>query len=350
MRRKTIIAAMVGMATLVLASHARATSGTMTWVFQDSQIPTSGSTALAMRSGFAWPVVVDNNGDGSALFATPGPGSNWHEIGFGLVPNASPNLGPIGKSSADGRVAFFEPGSGTVAVAGSSGLFSFPSAEAAAFAPDGSLLLGDNGQIVGHSPANQFNGTIIDMAVAPDGTIGVLTDFGEYHEKRFGQWSDQPAIVDDYAPVDSQSLRLAFDAQNRPHIAGVDGGDIYTIDFSTQLGDFVATQHGFTSADAVPIAADDEGDVGIAWIEVSGDLRYAGIDGNGNWTPSSVDNSGAMGIGQTVGLAFDHDGLPVISYEKFGNIHLAYDPIITPEPTSLALFGLAGLMMLRRRA
>ncbi|MEX0744067.1 MAG: PEP-CTERM sorting domain-containing protein [Phycisphaeraceae bacterium] len=340
MRQWIIQAVAAAAITTSLGASDALASRELMWLFQDTgHGASSDQTAVALRSGLAWPVIFSGDGDAFGLFATEDfSGNHWQPIGGGLPLN-----GPvIAKSSSDGRILAYSPWNSSVVVGSPSGGFTLHNAQAGTFGPDGSLTLASSFSIpTGGAP-------IIDMAVASDGTLGAIADNGRYYENRFGQW--QSLDFDDFGPqVWGDQARLTFDAQSRPHISAVSSGDVYTFHFSTAAGEWVTTEHGFTEADFIPIASTtlNGGEVGISWIE-NGTLKYSLFDGTGTWTQSAV-TTGFMEPWQGLGLAFDWDGLPVISFERNGGYWLAYDPVPVPEPTSLALLGIGGLMLMRRR-
>jgi hypothetical protein len=90
-------------------------------------------------------------------------------------------------------------------------------------------------------------------------------------------------------------------------------------------------------------------------------MAYATNTGSGNnihyrykvglgWGDSIVPDV-AYYYGSGMGLAFDSADLPVLAYQSYstGRMRLAYDPIITPEPTSLALLAAGAVCVIRRR-
>ena len=77
------------------------------------------------------------------------------------------------------------------------------------------------------------------------------------------------------------------------------------------------------------LAGNDDGVVGTSFV-FENILYYAYKDKNADWAVSTVDTD--VDNANQVGITYDFEGLPVISYVKDGLIHVAYDPIITITP------------------
>ena len=138
---------------------------------------------------------------------------------------------------------------------------------------------------------------------------------------------------------------LAFDAQGRPHIIDNDG-NIFS--FDTTSASWVSARPGDAVFGTTRIAADSQGTVGAAFVEdFTGNLIYAYWTNSAGWQTTIVDTNVNS---DRVGLAFDYDDLPVISYSKQGNLWVAYDPVVSvPEPASLTLLAGLGLLVGARR-
>jgi hypothetical protein len=97
------------------------------------------------------------------------------------------------------------------------------------------------------------------------------------------------------------------------------------------------------------VAADSSGGIGVAYVaNFAGQdmLSYAYNDGSG-WT--WLDRLANADSGQEIGLAFDYENNPVISFvDQMGNLSIAYDPVEIPEPATLAVLAL-GFALIRRR-
>lgn len=337
----------------VLSSPAWASSG-LFWQFQNLGYPSgSQNTAVAMRTAEAWPVVFSGNAQVFSLFATPSPSapSNyWHQATLPIPSSGSPI---VAKSSPTGRVLMFNTYTEQLVAGSPTTGFSTYTATAAAFNNAGTLITAYQNQVNGFGQIPS-GGKIIDMAFAPDGTLGVVTDGLEFFESYSGTWS-QPVYLPNvysssYTPT---SLRLAYDAQSRPHIVTNANSNVRVFDFSTQTGNWTTSALGMLNAEAAAIAGTDNGSgaLGVAWVEASGgpyDLKYAYLDATGTWITTTVVGD-VDTAGQGVGLTFDYAGLPVISYKDNATYRLAYDPVVIPEPATLVLLGGMSLLGVMRR-
>lgn len=341
-----VLVALLGLATP--AAEAR----DLMWLFQDTGYdaydPFEGSTATALRSDRAWPVIFAPE-VAYGLFATPGPqDSYWHTIGS--MP-FDPNASLVAKSSSDGRVLAFgrDPNDQRRVVVGHpAGGFQAYSADAGAFGPDGALAL------VTNIPGLQGSERVVDMAIASDGTKGFVTTHGAYVEQRAGQWDrvllDEMDLDLSEEPL-LDGLRLAFDPQNRPHIGGrSEEGEIFTARFDTAAAQWQVNHLGYAEGGvAMASTTIGDGEVGLAWADET-TLHYALFGADQQWITTEVTTDAELPFHQSVGLDFDWEGLPVISYIQDGRYFLAYDPVPVPEPTAATILALAGgALMLRRR-
>ena len=338
-----------------------------------------------MRDGQTWPVIFstgyNNPGtvDAYSLYPVANPQYSppmqtyWHQIGSNLL--HSQNTGAIlsAATSSDGRVGavvrdrFNNNDLYNLAVVGSSssGFGSTMSGvKAIDFSSTGTLIKGTMNTIPGWLAPS----TLVDIAVSPMGDLGAIDKGGYYYQKIAwtGQWGAQTYLD---LPDSPSHADLAMDSLGRPHVVSTlntgDGPFLVASDFdlineqwtSQTLNTFpVSTYLGAT------VAADSLGGVGAAWVENEGTygaLKYAYSDGSGGWNVSEVTtgvyNSLTMNYenlppDQRVGLAFDANDFPVISFVAEGgygsSIWLAYDPVAVPEPSTLLLAASGVLMLL----
>ncbi|MCC6679936.1 MAG: PEP-CTERM sorting domain-containing protein [Phycisphaeraceae bacterium] len=336
-----------------MTSPAWASTG-LFWQFQDLNYPSNSScTAVAMRTAEAWPVVFAGNAQVFSLFATPSPSapSNyWHQSTLPVTPSGAPI---VAKSSPTGRVLMFNAVAEQLVAGSPTTGYSSYTATAGAFNNSGTLITAYNDQVNGFGTIPS-GGKIIDMAFAPDGTLGVVTDGLKFYESYNGTWS-QPVYLPtlysaSYMPT---SLRLAYDAQSRPHIVTNASSNVRVFDFDTQTGMWTTNALGMLSYEAAAIAGTDNasGALGVAWVDsASGpyDLKYAYLDDTGTWITTTVVGN-VDTSSQGVGLTFDYAGLPVISYKDNATYRLAYDPVLIPEPGTLMLAGGMSLLGVMRR-
>ena len=184
-----------------------------------------------------------------------------------------------------------------------------------------------------------------DIAISPFSDGGVLTTGGEFYSTLTGDFED---FDQNTGPTYTSGGELTFDAAGRPHIID---NQANVFSFDTIAGTWSATNLGLNSHNGTTtIAADSTGTVGAAFVDDNSDLIYAYWTNSAGWQSMIV----AANVNtQAVGLAFDHDDLPVISYSDSGRLWVAYDPIVVPEPGSLVLLaglGLAGVARRRRSA
>ncbi|MCG8508749.1 MAG: hypothetical protein MI741_05920, partial [Rhodospirillales bacterium] len=244
MRSKWSLTGLVGAAVFLLANLASATvptgSPTLIWEIQDSGFGGFTPSAVGMRNGGVFPVMFSTNGDAIALFATENTftGTNWYEIGTGLY-NSGPRFNSA--TSPDGRIAVANAvngGGGTVTTL-PSGFAALPTGTVSvAFDSAGTLYTADELFVSGVAVAPPLNGDIVDIAVSPFGDIGVVDTSGTFHERSplLGAWQSTDI---DFAtgfnfPTFGDTATLSYDAQGRPHVLGINGGDIIAADFSTQ--------------------------------------------------------------------------------------------------------------------
>ncbi|MEN6367031.1 MAG: PEP-CTERM sorting domain-containing protein [Thermoguttaceae bacterium] len=367
------------------ASAAMASDGTgLNWVYQKTGFKTTNSqTAVAMRDGQAWPVIfaIDATDGGSvnaySLYSTANSltGTFWHQIGKNLFPTmGTSSLSAATSSTGQIGVVVNSRMSGTssAAVVGSSSTgfgASMPGVMAIAFDSHGNLIKGTADTL----PSSFCPGNLLDIATSPTGDLGAIDDTGRYYQRL--AWTGKWTGGDTFKPQSTNYLcnaDLAMDSLGRTHIVGsydtANGMQLIASDFDIING---WTTQTLTSSDGLyfgaTLAADSLGGVGAAWVQSSGsctELMYAYKDGGDGWTIREVTtglwNSNLMNWenvqpSQKVGLAFDANDLPVISFlagSGWGNnnIYLAYDPVSAPEPSTLLMLAAAGTLWFARKS
>lgn len=345
----------------------------LSWSYQVTGFSAGSSgpgpqTALAMRDGQVWPVIFSYNTSNSSvvdaysLYPVLNTSTNtyWHKIGSCYLNTSGGILSAA--TSSDGKVGFVSrmPSSSdtysNVAVVGSSSTgFGTPliGVRAIDFTSSGSLVTGTNSTI----PTTFSPTTLVDVAVSPTGELGAIDDTGRYYQKTAwtGAWGTTNVGV-----TMSQDADLEINSNGKPYVVGNYSGSIVASSFDVATGywtsQILSTVGSPSSAVA---AADSRGGVGAAWVDYdsvtsSNVLRYAYNNGD-RWTVHAVTNSIKTGSlsetlmsSQRVGLAYDANDLPVISFiSNSGQIWLAYDPVTpVPEPSSLLLLIMVGLSML----
>jgi hypothetical protein len=355
------------------------------WGFQSTGFTAGGSvgpqTAIAMRDGQVWPVVfseTSNSLQAYSLYPVQNPtipGSNWFKIGSNLLQDPGSAM-LSAATSADGRFGAVLRKVGDItstAIVGSSpsGFLSpMTGVQAIDFDSQGNLLKGTLSTL----PTNLPRGPLVDIAATPWGDIGAIDSNLRYFQKismADGVWgfTDLAKVLQPQSSVLPDSLDLAIDSKGRPHVLGIastSGPTLVSLDFDVHTGLWTSQtlDFGVSYPFGATVAADGRGGVGAAWVSRNPEssstlptLMYAYNDGNG-WTTQAVATGVTVGTSsqtiplyqsQGVGLAFDAENLPVISFTaQDGKIWVAYDPTSpiasVPEPAGILLVA-TGLML-----
>jgi hypothetical protein len=360
------------MLVLVTTMTVGARAGDLSWLFQYTGIQDTGDSgssddciALGMRGGNVWPVVF-TSGDSAMLLPT-----GWYNLGEGMT-----GIRPVAASSPTGQVAV----AGGELYGPSYGVVSSPNgwqsinAAAVTFDRQGRLwkanLYGDvyvDGSHIGNiNPEMYDEYQSIDIAVDDYGNVGVAANHDallEYftYDPQAGEWTHTEEAID--GGLNDAPVSVAFDGRGRPNITYQRDSELFVADFDVREG-WGITYAGYLDSGSVssygyrvPIECNNDGTVGIAFVE-NGELIYKFKPLDDSWSEDRIDSDvhflgGTVNTGE-VGLAYDYEGIPVVAfvgnnYEDGAGVYIAYDPIITPEPVSMSLLGLGGLLMLRRR-
>jgi hypothetical protein len=96
------------------------------------------------------------------------------------------------------------------------------------------------------------------------------------------------------------------------------------------------------------VESDGDGGIGVAYVtEFLGNsvLSFAYTDGSSGF---GLERLTEANWDCTVGLAFDFEGNPVISYDNNSELWIAYDPVV-PEPATVAMLLIGGCLAFRRK-
>jgi len=185
-------------------------------------------------------------------------------------------------------------------------------------------------------------------AVTPWGGVGMIAFPNTYLENSPAMgW--QSATMPELTSSADGFADLAYDSFGRPVVAYSSAGSVYASSFDIMSGQWKQSLLGSTQSMVFPTtASDSKGGVGIAWTSTTGNattLMYAYKAGHDPWeshvVTSSVTVPLAIGGEPTtdfvapqvrVGLDFDADDLPVISFiGQSRRVYVAYDPVLPAD-------------------
>jgi hypothetical protein len=331
-----------------------------------------GNTAIGMRSDATWPVVVSNNGTAAMV-----PGG-WARSSGGISPQGTLDAA----TSHDGQSIIVSGSQGNVAVFDSSGWsYRYNNVvsggpfyrQSVAFTQNDSPAVlyrsAENGQItlsvrsgntwylnstgrqadtfaLGYDSYNQANVVLRQGSTLVYGTNGVLTG---------NQWNFSEPIMNPSAISGPMDLQLT--ANDIPYIAYRANNLLSYATYDRIQGRWTTGVIDGTYFDNFCMAADFQGGIGLAYLTEGANgimLGYAYNDGSGAWSTEHLWNTIPLDVSMpnptlSIGLAFDMENNPVISFGTSNGIWIAYDPVTIPEPATMALLLLGGAFSLRFR-
>ena len=314
------------------------------------------NSAVALRNGNVWPTVVAGNNATQAYVQTP--------IGWLDGPSV-PMVGTYirADSSSDGQVAFSNynsvvtldsSGWGTHGIGGSD------------------IAFDNNGHIsvVIGTKVKTFNGLSWDELDWNEQTpiAGRALAYDSYNQINVVCRDDQRLYLALYGTLTSNNwifdtiyshtnniilTDVALTCNDIPVIAYTDSLDSLYINSYDIHSD--SWQNAFISDvdynSSFVLDSDSKGGIGLAYV--SGQyLNYKYFDGV-SWSNSDIlAEASALG---TIGLDFDYEDNPVVSFtgvnpeDNTTGLIIAYDPVVTPEPVTISILSLGGLLIARRR-
>jgi len=195
-------------------------------------------------------------------------------------------------------------------------------------------------------------------AVTPWGGVGMITTNqgptqGPTYFENSPAMGWQSATMPELVPSQGGFADLAYDSLGRPVVAYSSAGSVYASSFDIMSGQWKQSLLGSASGPGPAvyptIASDSKGGVGIAWASTTGGdfatLMYAYKAGHDAWETHVVTSSVTepLSIGGPsptefvapqvrVGLDFDADDLPVISFiGQSRRVYVAYDPVLPAD-------------------
>jgi hypothetical protein len=349
-----------------------------TWVItpiliNGQPIYSSQYCALAMRSDGTWPVVSYSMGpDGRTAALTP--------VGWQAGPAVGQLRDGIGAATSNNGTAAFAYSNGAVMMLGQTGWStsyygtsnSGPSISIAFKNNDPAVLYLNPGLAGGAAlTLASFNGsgwsqdklgnTQYPSFISP--VYGLAFDsynqtnvaFVNGSQLMYGlkgamtqdQWSF--SRIDNVHP-DPYNLDVAIGAGDIPWIAYTQSNYLRYATYDVQQQSWVNGVIGQTlglEAGSLSMASDGTGGIGIAYVGTDNMLTFAYNNGSGFWTYNSIAQTSGY---HDVALEFDAHNDPVICYtNSSGQLSLAYDPFMIPEPASSAIIALGAALIASKR-
>lgn len=325
-----------------------------------------GNTAIGMRSNDTYPVIASNE---SAAAMLPGFWVNG-PVGFyenQLIDADTSSDGQVMFAGTEGQAATFGP-SGW-------GVSSYPGqAEfkaSAAFDNDGNPAVlhqnyqGDVTLSMKHG-SSWYSSEVGNEQIHNISTPAYALDFdslnqanvvfedggGMIYGVRGSSTGNQWQFSQPVSSINPEGLiDMAMTENDVPYIFYPQGGFLKYAVYSRQTGDWSTNMLDMLFGQTFCAVADNQGGIGVAYISDNGrTLSFVSTDGDGSWSgPDRLSCPEGIRYDRGLGLTFDGDNNPVISYaDGGGETWIAYDPVV-PEPATIGLLAAGGLFIARRR-
>ncbi|NIA17049.1 MAG: PEP-CTERM sorting domain-containing protein [Planctomycetes bacterium] len=340
----------------------------------------NGSSAIGMRSGNTWPVVAYSGyyyggNDGGAAAMMPG---YWLQGPVGFYGQMVTD----GATAPDGTVGFVGH-QGSVVTLGrngwSGGFYSgstyYRGGQASiSFNNDSELGVlyknySDQLTLAMRSGGTWHQSTLINGYNSSFRSYGYALDFDSYNQanvvlsenNRFvfgskgvmssGQWVfDDPANPSYNGPFTRGyvAMDMALTSNDIPYVVYAEQDLLKYAVYDRQTSGWSGGIIDSLRYANFVVKSDDNGGIGVAYVtDYDNTLSFAYTDGSSGFGVERLTEADPMSF---VGLAFDFEGNPVISYDNnHGELWIAYDPVVIPEPATIAMLLIGGCLALRRR-
>lgn len=187
---------------------------------------------------------------------------------------------------------------------------------------------------------NQANVAFLNGSQLMYGLKGALTQ-NQWSFNRIDQSSVHP---------DPFNIEVAIGAGDIPWIAYTQQSYLRYATYNVQQQSWVSGLIGQSlglEPGSFSMASDGTGGIGIAYISTGNMLTFAYNNGSGFWTYDGIAQTSGY---RNVALEFDAHNNPVICYtNSSGQLSLAYDPLMIPEPASSAIIALGAALIASKR-